>query len=119
MIILKLLQQSIVDPSPLLIQMVKLKAPRVLLLETKPLMLVMLAFFLKEQKQSIVKMMANILMMLLYVNVSFDNKSTVNSTFYKVLTVVIFLIFQMAMLSLLLIQVLEVQLLILVMLDLI
>ena len=118
MIIIKLLQQSTVDPNPLLIQMVKLKAPRVLLLETKPLIFAMMAMFLKEQKQSIVKMMVNILMKLLNVYVSFHNKPTINSTFYKVLTVVIFLIYPMVMLSLLLILDLEVQLLILVMLDL-
>ena len=81
MIIIKLLQQLIVDLSPLLIQMVKLKVPRVLLLEIKPLMFAILAFFLKEQKQSIVKMMVNILMMLLNVNVSFDNKPMIKINF--------------------------------------
>ena len=81
MIIIKLLQQLIVDLSPLLIQMVKLKVPRVLLLGIKPLMFAILAFFLKEQKQSIVKMMVNILMMLLNVNVSFDNKPTIKINF--------------------------------------
>ena len=80
MIIIKLLQQLIVDLSPLLIQMVKLKVLRVLLLEIKPLMFAMMAIFLKEQKKSIVKMMVNILMMLLNVNVSLDNKPTIIST---------------------------------------